>query len=184
MAWEFIDWGQVDDAPAGASDVREPEAGNMVLRVTDVESDEANMRLWLVVDVAEGPQAGFYATEFYADKPYAHRMMVSMKNLGFAKRKLQALTDSNPGFDALAAIRDPRLYVGKLLGAGVGLEERENRTSGKRYWVHDFFHASLGTAADARAGKLKVPEDRPMEEPPSTSMGGTILDYSTADIPF
>ena len=176
MSWEFIDWGQVDDEPAGASEVRDPEAGNMVLRIVDVDSDEANMRLWLVVDVAEGPQAGFYATDFYADKPYAHRLMVSMKNLGFAKRKLQAVSDSNPGFDALAAIRNPRLYVGKVVGAGVGLEERENRTTGKRYMCHDFFHANLGTAADARAGRLKVPED--------IRMDGGAADAGSEDVPF
>lgn len=156
MAWEFINFEEVDES--SGDEIREAKPGNYVLLIVDQQADEANQRQWFVVDIAEGDDAGFYSTDFYKDKPYAHRVMISMKNLGFAKRKLQTISESNPGFDALAALRNPSLFVGKVFGAGVGLEERENKTTGSRYFCHDFFHANMGTAQDARAGKLKVPE--------------------------
>lgn len=173
MAWEWIDLDGVDASePSGYVP---PKPGNYVCVITGHEENEERRQQWLTVDVAEGPCMGMYQDA----EPRRHRILISMKNLGFAKAKLQTISKGNPGFDAAAALRNPDLFVGRFVGLGLGVETSTNLATGKSYTDHDFFHATLGTPEDARAGRLKVPEptSRTYGEAPS----GGLYD---SDVPF
>lgn len=176
-----IVWEEVEESQGFES----PGAGNYVLRVTGVEDVPKSEYAWLVVDIAEGEFEGEFSRDFYAGKPYAHRVLLSYKDsaLGMLKRTMSLFTASNPGFDAMAAWNgDLSMFVGRLVGAGVGTEQRESKATGKEYTALDFFNANLGTVDEARAGAIKVPEPVMLEKDEPEPAQVPAQDYS--DIPF
>lgn len=150
------------------------EAGGYVVRIIGVVDNEEKEFLWLVFDIAEGKRKGFYTNadnrDYYADKPNKHGILLSYKSTmsdkakGMLKGKLKLLTDSNPGFDAMAAwdACRPELFKGAYIGLVAGMEEYvyEGRDDGKWHKGEsiDWFHAKMKKPDDIRAGKFKVPD--------------------------
>lgn len=145
----------------------------------------------LVYDVAEGDFEGRYSEPYFIgwdgkpdpDKDYAHCDYLSWKNLGFLKHKLNAITASNPGFDALAAFEADKwdMFVGKVFGAVI---DGEVDTNDRGY---DRWRLSIGEFAsvqDARSGNVREPKvkDNRGAAPAPASTTGTAADYS--DVPF
>ena len=176
-----IVWEEVEESKGFES----PGAGDYVLRVVSVEDVPKSEYAWFVIDIAEGDFAGEFSRDFYDGKPYAHRMLLSYKDtaLGMLKRTMGYFNASNPGFDAMAAWNgDLSMFVGRLIGAGVGTEQRESKATGDEYTALDFFNANLGTVDDARAGAIKVPEPVMLEKDEPEQAPAPQEDYS--DIPF
>ena len=135
--------------------------GMYVIKITDVEDDEANERFWATFDIAEGPHTGFFSDQWGVDHPKSHRLMFSYKEsaAGMLKSRLHMLTDSNPGFDAEAAYNgNIKLFVGKLLGIAVANQEHEYK--GNVSLRIDFFHSNICKAQDVRDGTAKMPKHR------------------------
>lgn len=129
-----INLANVDEKTPGG-DFPRLEAGAYKCVVTAVEDNANGEYLSVMLDIAEGEHAGYFSDEFYADKPFAHRTILSYKdaNLGYLKHNLRTFTDSNPGFDAEAAIfagRDDML-VGKYVGCQFREEEYYDKKSGE-----------------------------------------------------
>lgn len=133
----------------------------------------------LVYDVAEGEFAGKYSDEYFtdamgrvdADKDYMHVHYLSWKNMGYLKKQLRVLSESNPGFDARAAFEADKweMFVGKLFGAVL---DGEVDTNDRGY---DRWRLSVGdivTVQDVRSGNCRDPkvEDKrtPAAPAPST----------------
>ena len=78
--------------------------GAYVVEIVAVMDNEEREYLEVTFDVAEGEYAGYYSDEWGVAHPYAHQIKVSYKEkaLGMLKGWLDALTASNPGFDAEA----------------------------------------------------------------------------------
>ena len=100
--------------------------GAYVCEIVSVVDNDAREYLEVTFDIAEGEYAGYYSDEWGAAHPFAHSVKVSYKDsaLGMLKAKLNALTASNPGFDAEAvfnAAADSPALLGMLHGRKFGM---------------------------------------------------------------
>lgn len=106
--------------------------GAYACTITAVEDFPEKEYLRVLVDVAAGEYRGYFSDGFYDDKPFAHSLVFSYKEsaLPMLKGRLHVITDSNPGFDAEAAI-----FAGKeqmLVGRQVGVVLREEEYYDKK----------------------------------------------------
>lgn len=189
-----IDWGSVEETEsAGGVDTLPSGAYECVITAASYKraKNSNNLMLELVWDVAEGPKKGFFATDFFANKPFRHcdRLMLEGGGLGFSKHKMRCLADWNPNFKPSAAIdRDEaQPFVGKR--CVLLLQERKYTYNGR-----DQSEVSVVGWLDPqkyRAGDYEVPEmvdDRergaasaPVAAPPAPAPDPQLAD---SDIPF
>ena len=146
-----IDLTNVQEA-TGAFDI---EPGGYVMVITGVDPQPNDQRCFLKLDVAEGPQAGFYKGSQY---PISEMLSWKPKALGFLKHKLHVIADSNTGFDPVAAFQSDQwqAFVGKHVGAIVRKQlytwEGQDR---ERAEV-----AEIVTPDEVRSGSFRVPAPR------------------------
>lgn len=97
-----------------------------ILRATDNAEKEYVEVIW---DIAEGPEKDRYSDQWGEEHPYAHHFYMSYKDksLGMLKMILNAITASNPGFDAMSAWNAGRIemFSGRLVGLNLREEEYE-----------------------------------------------------------
>ena len=117
--------------PAYEGESRQLPAGAYMCAITEVTDYPAREYLEVVLDIAEGEHTAYFATDFYANKPYAHHMFFSYKEtaLGMLKGRLNTISEYNPGFDAVAALDAGRyeLLVTRKVAVLWGAEERYNK---------------------------------------------------------
>lgn len=122
-----VDWTQVEASHDG--DFQKLPAGAYVVRIMGMTDNESKQYVECVYDIAEGEHAGFYSDDWGLNHPFAHRIILSYKDsaLGMLKGRLEAITESNPGFDAEAAWNGGKLnfFHGKLFGVNLQEEEYE-----------------------------------------------------------
>lgn len=122
-----------------------------IMSVEDVPDKEY---LRVLVDIVAGEYKDYFSDDFYADKPFAHSIIMSYKESaqGMLKGRLHVISDCNPGFDAEAAINagKEQMLVGKAVGVVFREEEYYNRKTG------DF---ELGSARPDRLCRLTELED-------------------------
>lgn len=182
-----VEWESVDEQ--GSGDFKRLLPGGYVVKFTNVEDDEAHERAYLVFDIAEGDNAGFYAADsFYDGKDYAHRIMLSYKSgaLGFLKHKLSIVSASNPGFDAESAWNGGKLtvFAGKRVGLVVGDEEYTANTGEVRTRL-DWFHSTMVTPDDVHAGKFEIPKTKRLNPDATESASADTSVYQDdSDVPF
>ena len=128
-----IDMNEYNNASesTGGGGFEQMKPGAYVLKIVRIKTEgETRYGKWtaaekqyvqIIWDVAEGPHAGRYSESYFddPDRDFMHCDYLSWKNLSFLKKKLNAITASNPGFDALAAFRADRwdMFKGRLFGA-------------------------------------------------------------------
>lgn len=180
-----------DITPSG--DRERLKAGGYIIKITDVKDVPKKEYLEILYDIAEGPEAGRFKDDFYADKPYAHRFIRSYKDsaAGMFKAFINAVEASNEGWSWDACGWKEQALVGKI--AGVVLREEEYRTNrgdvNTRLGVY-----SVIDAERVRTGDYTVPDVKPLKEdeaPAEASTGGfspapdvPFAQLSDADIPF
>lgn len=102
--------------------------------ITEVEDFPDKEYVRILVDVIAGEYKDYFNSDFYADKPFAHSIIMSYKDsaLGMLKGRLHVITDCNPGFDAEAALGagKEQMLVGKAVGVVFREEEYYNRKTG------------------------------------------------------
>ena len=184
------------EASNGGGEFKKMPAGGYVCRIQAVrtkginsyggaEIDYVNDKQYvkLIWDVDEGEFAGKFSDEYWAgeSKDWGHTFYLSWKNLGAFKSAIQALDESNPGFDAFAAADAENwgLFIGKQLGLVIGEEEYEaNDGSIKtRYTL-----PRIKSVQDIRDGKFRVPELKKL--PSSTTQQAPAQASSFDDVPF
>lgn len=160
IKWEFV------DEPRGGDRFELPEADGFVVRITDVVDDEANEKIIVTYDIAEGPYAGIFgASDFAKRNTWLHEFEVGygtewnrwrneeVDQKPFFKRFYRAIEESNPGyrFDGM----HPQTFIGKLVGV---VFKDYYRTNERGYEDHRWYFVRAHTADEIRAGAYKVPE--------------------------
>lgn len=192
-----------EEATASTGDYQRMGAGGYVAQIQAVRTDgpascgkgridyvNSKEYVKLIYDIAEGDFAGRFSDDYWSgeDKDYGHQIFLSWKNMGAFKGNIQALDESNPGFDALAAFQADRweLFIGKKVGIVLGEEEyRANDGTVKtRLGL-----PRLKSVQDIRAGKFKVPAPKKLKDdeqgynaaPAKADVSESVYDE---DIPF
>lgn len=142
-----VNWGSVDAKTDGEFARIEP--GAYVGCIGSMEDVPSNEYVRLLFDIMEGPHKGYFSDGFYADKPWAHSLIMSYKDsaLGMLKGRLETIASCNPGFDPFAAWDAGRLDM--FAGRKVGLVFRE-----EEYWDKKTEEFKLGSARCFRLCKL------------------------------
>ena len=193
-----------EEATASTGDYQRMGAGGYVAQIQAVRTDgpasygkgridyvNSKEYVKLIYDIAEGDFAGRFSDDYWSgeDKDYGHQIFLSWKNMGAFKGNIQALDESNPGFDALAAFQADRweLFIGKKVGIVVGEEEYRGNDGTVKTRLG---FPRLKSIQDIRAGKFKVPEFKKLDdgqgynaqpEPAPSGNGGSVYDE---DVPF
>lgn len=138
------------------------EPGAYVGCIGSMEDFPSKEYVQMLFDIIEGPRKGYFSDGFYANKPWAHNMILSYKDkaLGMLKGRLETIAACNPGFDPFAAWDAGRLDM--FTGRKVGLVLRE-----EEYWDKNAEEFKLGSARLFRLCKL---EDVPTIKTPKPKM--------------
>lgn len=155
-----VNWGSVDAKTEGEFARIEP--GAYVGCIGSMEDFPSKEYVQMLFDIIEGPHKGYFSDGFYANKPWAHNMILSYKDkaLGMLKGRLETIAACNPGFDPFAAWDAGRLDM--FAGRKVGLVLRE-----EEYWDKNAEEFKLGSARCFRLCKL---EDVPTIKAPEPKM--------------
>ena len=192
-----------EEATASTGDYQRMGAGGYVAQIQAVRTDgpasygkgridyvNSKEYVKLIYDIAEGDFAGRFSDDYWSgeDKDYGHQIFLSWKNMGAFKGNIQALDESNPGFDALAAFQADRweLFIGKKVGIVVGEEEYRGNDGTVKTRLG---FPRLKSIQDIRAGKFKVPEFKKLKDdeqgynaaPAKADVSESVYDE---DIPF
>lgn len=163
-------------------------AGGYVVRITEMSDNEARQYVEVVWDVAEGEHAGRYSDAWGAEHPYAHHFFMSYKDtaLGMLKGRMNAIGESNPGFDPFAAWDAGRLdlFKGRLVGVNLQEEEyeRQDGDTGTRMNV-----CQVVPADDVRQGKVRARPKKALDKQggePAPSSGSDDIPIPFADSRF
>lgn len=150
------------------------DAGYYVCEIQGVElgtTREGKVKLAVSWDVAEGPFAGTNAGSMY---PPVESLVMEGKGLPYSKYKLECISKSNPGFDAVAAADAGAwdAFTGKVVGLGIGVEHytKGPRSShagedGERNYVYEWVDVPslrAGAVSDGNGGSrpLGLPPER------------------------
>ena len=121
-------------AEKAEGDFNRLKPGAYACTIMEVEDFPEKEYLRLLVDIVAGEYKYYFSDGFYADKPFAHSVIMSYKEtaLGMLKGRLHVITDCNPGFDAEAALNagKEQMLVGKAVGVVFREEEYYNRKTG------------------------------------------------------
>ena len=164
MGFANTNWNEVE--PAGNS--RTIPAGGYVARITAVEDVERSEYLRFTFDIAEGEYKGFFEDD---DRPYTHQFVRSYKPkaMGFMRRFLDCVDESNPNFSLAGWDNNPQALVGKLVGVVIQREDYTNKKGEDRSRMNVEEYAS---APDIRAGRFKLPEPKDSREKTQGTDGG------------
>lgn len=179
-----ISWGTVEARSDNGGFEKLP-AGGYVARITAAEYYPDRKYTEIVFDIAEGEHAGFYSDAWGQSHPYAHHFFMSYKDtaLSMTKGRLEAISSSNPGFDALAANNADRweMFVGRIVGVNLQEEEYETRDGDIRTRLNV---CQVVPAQDVRDGKVKARDIKRLEKSATASVSyGTPSGYNDP-VPF
>lgn len=134
--------------------------------ITEVTDNENKEYLDALFDIQVGEFEGYYSSDFYKDKPWAHHMILSYKEkaLPIFKGRMETISKCNTGFDAVAAL-DAGQYK-MLEGKVVGIVFRE-----EEYFDKKTSEFKLGgarafrfcTTADIQEGKNANPKPKMLD---------------------
>lgn len=124
-----FDWASAGTATSGGSVFTIPNGGYVCV-ITAAEwgnSRNGNPQLKLTWDIAEGEYANVCANNGWYDSKHCDYISFAPNALKFAAGKLDAISASNPGFDAKAAIDNDNFqsFVGRRVGMLLKLEYGE-----------------------------------------------------------
>lgn len=158
-------------------------AGLYIIQVMDMVDNPTREYVEVIYDIYEGDYKGFYSDDWGQKHTWAHRFIMSYKDseyaLRFLKGRLQAFTESNPGFDALQAFSAQRLdmFKGRIVAIDLREEEYENNEGEikTRKAV-----SQVRSVLKFRNGEMKHQDKKLLGNKPTSSN----TNYSDIDIPF
>ena len=136
---KVFDRKEYEEATASTNDFERMPAGGYVCAIQAVRTGgtdnygkaidyiKEKQYVKLIFDVVEGDFAGKFSDKYWAgeDMDWGHTFYLSWKNINAFKSVIQALDESNPGFDAYAAFEADQwtLFIGKKIGLVFGEEQ-------------------------------------------------------------
>lgn len=181
-----LDWNNITATSDGEYSTL--PAGGYVAKIVDMIDNDSKEYVELIWDINEGEHKDHYSDDWGKEHPYAHHIFLSYKEkaLGMLKGRLEAIRDSNSGFDPFAAWDAGRLdmFRGRLLGINLQEEEYEKRDGG----VGTRMNVCQVLSVDkVRNGEVKVKPKKTLDGT-SQAKGSTTTSSSaygeTEDIPF
>lgn len=162
-----VKWGEIQSS--GTGDYERLEAGSYVGFIVSMEDNASGEYVNMLVDIFEGPRKGYFSDAFYANKPWAHRIVLSYKDkaLGMLKGRLETIAACNPGFDPFAAWDAGRLDM--FAGRKVGLVFRS-----EEYWDKNAEEFKVGSPRPDRIIKLEAVPTTPAPEPKMLDDAGKV----------
>lgn len=158
-------------------------AGPYVARITDATDTPAKEYVEVVFDIAEGENAGFYGDDWGKKHPYAHHVFLSYKEKArnMLKGRLEAIRDSNPGFDPFAAWDADRLdlFCGRLMGINLQEEEYKDKEGKVRTRLNV---CQVVPAQDVRDGKVQTKGIKRLEQ--KAEIPAAYVTDTYDDVPF
>ena len=163
-------------------------AGLYVIQVTDMVDVPNKEYVEVVYDIYEGEYKDFYADEWGKKNPWAHRFIMSYKDsemaLRFLKGRLQAFTESNPGFDALQAFSAQRLDMFKGRVVAIDLREEEYKNNEGEIKVRKSV-SQVRSVLKLRNNEMKHQDKKLLPESErGTQAQAATPDYSNITVPF
>lgn len=180
-----IVWTDVESSSEGYDSI---EPGAYVAVITGMTDNQSREYMTLTFDIAEGEHKGYFSDNFYADKPWAHSMILSYKPtaLPMTKGRLETITKCNPGFDALAAFNsNEQLFVGKGVGVVMRREQYLDRRS-NTFKIGSPRAYRFCSIEDVSSGKFDSPADKMMtdEQKSDARERAGLPDVDPADLGF
>ena len=180
-----IPWATTEASTDG--DFEKLPAGPYVAKIVDMVDNDSKQYVELVFDIAEGEHANFYGDKWGKEHPFAHHIFLSYKDtaLGMLKGRLQAIQESNPGFDPFAAWDAGRLdmFAGRILGINLQEEEyeRSDGETGTRLTA-----CQVVPAQDVRDGKIKTRDIKKLKNgaAPTYTTVTPVMEAYNGPIPF
>lgn len=182
------------EAYSGESQYQQMEPGGYVVRiqkvVTEWENAQGQMKgadysntVMLVYDIDEGDLAGKFSDSYWMDNPSRdkrHCVYLSWTNMGAFKGNVEAIEESNPGFDFMAAFEADKwaLLIGKRLGIVVGGREWKGDDGEIRIALE---LPSIRSVEKIKSGDYKVPPLKKLQQADPVRSADP---YSADDIPF
>lgn len=167
-----VSWGNVVASKDGEGGNRLP-AGPYVCRITEMIDNLQKEYVEVIYDIAEGEHANQYADDWGKSHPFAHHFFLSYKDkaLGMLKGRLEAIQDSNPGFDPFAAWDANRLdmFTGRIVG--LNLQDEEYEYNGEVKTRTNV--CQVVPAQDVRDGKIKTRDKKTLDKGGSTTNTAT-----------
>ncbi len=162
-----VKWGEIQSS--GTGDYERLESGSYVGFIVSMEDNASGEYVNMLVDIFEGPRKGYFSDAFYANKPWAHRIVLSYKDkaLGMLKGRLETIAACNPGFDPFAAWDAGRLDM--FAGRKVGLVFRS-----EEYWDKNAEEFKVGSPRPDRIIKLEAVPTTPAPEPKMLDDAGKV----------
>lgn len=174
---------------SGDGDYVRLPAGPYVARIISATDSADKKYVEVVFDIAEGEHANYYDDDWGRKHPYAHHFFMSYKDsaLSMLKGRLEAITASNPGFDAISAWNAGRtdMFIGRLIG--INLQEEEYEYQGE---VKTRLNVcQVVDAQKVRDGSIKTRATKQLSSTSTAnSSGGNPVTTSAAtaniDVPF
>lgn len=176
-----INWDGITASTGGGAAL---PAGPYVALILDATDNEQREYVEVVYDIAEGERKGYYSDAWGQQHPYAHHFFLPYRTdagLSMTKGRLEAISASNPGFDAEAAWNGARLDLFKARLVGVNLQEEEYERDGE---VRTRLNVcQVVPAQDVRDGKVRARDVKRL--PGSQRPSGDLADYAKdVSIPF
>lgn len=179
-----ISWGTVEASSDNGGFEKLP-AGGYVVTITSAEFKPEKNYAEVVYDIAEGEHAGYYSDAWGLEHPYAHHFFMSYKSsaLSMTKGRLEAISASNPGFDAMAASDADRfdMFTGRYVGVNLQEEEYETRDGDVRTRLSV---CQVVPVQDVRDGKVKPRALKKLAARPSAATPYGSVAATDVDIPF
>lgn len=162
-----VKWEEVQSSGTGSFD--RLEAGAYVCFISGMTDNAKGEYIDMLVDIFEGPRKGYFSDAFYADKPWAHHIVLSYKDtaLGMLKGRLETIAACNPGFDPFAAWDAGRLDM--FIGRKLGIVFRE-----EEYWDKRTEEFKVGSARPDRIIKLEAVPTTPAPQPKMLDDAGKV----------
>ena len=162
-----VKWEEIQSS--GTGDYERLEAGSYVGFIVSMEDNASGEYVNMLVDIFEGPRKGYFSDAFYANKPWAHRIVLSYKDkaLGMLKGRLETIAACNPGFDPFAAWDAGRLDM--FAGRKVGLVFRS-----EEYWDKNAEEFKVGSPRPDRIIKLEAVPTTPAPAPKMLDDAGKV----------
>lgn len=162
-----------------------------IMAAEEVTYDGGYSKLLISIDIAEGDYAGYYADRYRSESSNPDRRWKGVVRLsvptddgserdGWTKRAFKTAIEAIEESNEYHWNWDESTLKGKIVG--VLVRQKEWEYDGKHGWAPECF--KLAPAEMIRAGKFKMPDDKPLNGVTTGSGNSTAATSVNDDLPF
>lgn len=162
-------------------------AGGYIIKIVDAKDKDNKNYFEVIYDIAVGEYKGFFAEDYYKDKPYMHRLICSYKDSALRSFKgfITSLEESNNldlSEKVMKGTLDASDLIGRTVGALLGYEEYQNERGDTRQRLCSV--AGFRSVKTINDGKFKVPELKTLKVETEAAPSSGFIPITDEDLPF